>query len=143
MLCVRTGKSLALLTRFSVQIGAPLCDRLMVIGECLQKFISLVRASPVVVSRAVQQQMFDTVLRVCHTRDLAGLHVKPKRHLLLHLVERIEQQGNPSFYSCWMDETLNKVLAAAGRAAHRAVWELRVLRLMEDHRELSAKRPRW
>ena len=97
----------ALLTRFSVQIGAPLCDHLMAIGECLQKFISLVRASPVVVSRAVQQQMFDTVLRLCHTWDLAGLRVKPKRHLLLHLVERIEHQGNPSFYSCWMDETLH------------------------------------
>ena len=132
-----------LLTRFSTKVGEPRCGHLLVIGECLLEYIMLMRNSPVAVSRADQQQMFDTVLRLCTAWDLAGLHVKPKRHLLLHMVERTGFQGNPSFYQCWMDETLNKVLAAAGRAAHRAVWALRVLRLMEDHRELVAKRPRW
>ena len=68
-----------LLTQFSTKVGEPRCGHLLVIGECLLEYIMLMRNSPVVVSRADQQHMFDTVLRLCTAWDLAGLHVKPKR----------------------------------------------------------------
>ena len=132
-----------LVSKYREKIGAEYSAPLFTIGECLEKFILLMRDSPTIVPKPVLLQMFAVVFTLCTAWDTAELHVKPKRHLLLHLVSRIETHGNPSFYACWMDETLNKQLAAAGRASHMSVWELRLLRIMDDHRERVSKKPRF
>ena len=40
--------------------------------------------------------------------------------------------GNPRFLSCFLDESLNGVLARVCRAAHRQVWHYRVLANFEQ-----------
>ena len=131
------------LGRHAEKIGTTFSAHLVAIGEAFTVLIAVMRESPVILPQTQRQRMFDAVARICHFWDLAGIHAKPKRHLLLHLVERSASQGNPAHYACWMDETLNKTLARVGAAAHRAVWELRILREMEIVRETAAKKPHF
>ncbi len=52
--------------------------------------------------------------------------LKPKHHLVLHLVSRTAKHGNPGYYATFTDEGINKILKLVGQAAHRSVWEVRV-----------------
>ena len=61
----------------------------------------------------------------------------------MHMVDRAAFQGNPAFYATWADETLNKVLAALGRQAHRTVWECRVLVYFEESQRRAVKKRRF
>ena len=134
---------LSLLAKFATNLGDAHSAKLTHIGESFQVLIAVMRDNKINVPNLERQKMFDAVARLCHYWDSVGINAKPKRHLLLHLVERTAYQGNPAYYACWMDETLNKTLAAVGQAAHRMVWELRVLREMETVRERAAKKQRW
>ena len=58
-----------------------------------------------------------------------GGHLTPKHHLFVHLTQRIPWQGNPRFYSTFLDETLNAVVSYVANASMFAVeqWEERVM----------------
>ena len=51
----------------------------------------------------------------------------PKHHVVLHMLRNSELLGNPTFYSTWLDETLNKTLKAACRETSQATFEASVL----------------
>ena len=57
----------------------------------------------------------------------AGGAFTPKWHLWMHLTKGIYEKGNPTAYSCWLDESANRRVADLCRAAHASVFDRRVL----------------
>ena len=51
----------------------------------------------------------------------------PKRHMILHLLKRLNFFGNPRSYATWRDEALNKILKAACQGVSQATFEQSVL----------------
>ena len=87
--------------------------------------------------------MFDAAKRHVSLSEKAGVAMKPKHHMLGHLVGRTAKHGNPGFYSTFEDESINRVLKQVGHAAHRSVWEARVFMTfakVEDARGQKRKR---
>ena len=100
-------------------------------GEGILTYIGVLKKSPQRVAPAALQKMYDAMLVFFRFWHLAKLPVKPKLHMLMHMLERTAWSGNPAFHSTFADEGLNKVLAATSRVAHRAVWELRIFAYFE------------
>jgi hypothetical protein len=71
----------------------------------------------------------------------AKMRQPPKLHLLMHMAHRAAREGNPSFHSCFIDESLNSVLRDISVSAHRSVWETRVFQCF-DHIEAGASAKR-
>ncbi len=97
--------------------------------------ISVLGGQSFVMTGAAIQEMYDQLNRIFRLWIAAGLDVKPKLHMLMHLADRAQRQGNPVCYATWGDESLNRVLGQLGRAAHRTVWEARVLAMFEQRQE--------
>jgi len=57
---------------------------------------------------------------------------KPKLHMFMHLTAKARTDGNPTHLACFLDESLNGVLARVCRAAYRAVWHDRVFANFEQ-----------
>jgi hypothetical protein len=64
----------------------------------------------------------------------------PKHHMLVHLLFSQKKQGNPSAYSNWQDEALNKTLKASCRFVLQLTFELGVLMRVKDILEKPPKR---
>ena len=63
----------------------------------------------------------------CYVRFLlfygrAGGVLKPKFHLLFHMIQRALYKGNPRAYSTYRDKSLNGIFAKIARSAHRRTW---------------------
>lgn len=72
-----------------------------------------------------------------------GVAPKPKLHLMMHSALRCRSEGSPASHATWQDETLNRLVASVGAAAHRKVWELRVMESFDSAlRARDAKRKR-
>ena len=56
----------------------------------------------------------------------------PKHHIVVHLLRKCGFQGNPSLYSTWLDESLNKTLKAACKHAAASTFYVSVLLKMRD-----------
>ena len=56
----------------------------------------------------------------------------PKHHIMWHLIANIGLHGNPSWYSAWLDESLNKVLKSACRNVSQMTFEASVLLNMRE-----------
>lgn len=113
-------------------------------GAALQRYFDLLHQSPRNVPEKNLREMFVTVKRHIELSEKAGVPLKPKHHLMLHLVTRTRRHGNPGYYSTFEDESINRVVKKIGQAAHRSVWEARMFahfRMAEDAR-MGAKRPR-
>ena len=54
----------------------------------------------------------------------------PKRHLIIHLLARLPEFGNPMIYSNWYDEHLNKLLKKACNAVSQQTFELALTQSM-------------
>ena len=63
----------------------------------------------------------------------------PKRHLTMHLLDRIPWFGNPALHANWGDEDLNRLLKACTRRVSQRTFEVVVLQQM---RRLLADRGR-
>ena len=83
--------------------------------------------------------MLQNAVRFTLICETAGVPMRPKLHLLLHIPLRALQEGRPALHATWADETLNRVVALLGNVAHSRVWEQRVLASFEQH--ISAQRP--
>jgi hypothetical protein len=95
-------------------------------GAALQTYFELLESEPRNVSAAGLQAMFDAVKQHIALSKLAGIDMKPKHHLMIHLVSRTAEHGNPGYYATFTDEGINHLLKKVGQAAHRSVWEVRV-----------------
>lgn len=51
----------------------------------------------------------------------------PKHHMVFHLVHKIRQQGNPTFYSNWEDESKNSTLKHVCQGVAQPTFETSVL----------------
>ena len=91
--------------------------------------IVLSRCAPF--SGCCNKEMLDAVKRFLRLAPVAGVPPKPKAHVCGHVPRRSLTEGSPADHATWMDETLNRHLASMGAAAHRKVWELRVLSSFE------------
>ena len=56
----------------------------------------------------------------------------PKHHVVVHLVHRLLFLGNPSWYSNWTDESLNRMLKACCRHVSQSTVEWSLLLRMRD-----------
>ena len=112
-------------------------------GEALQEYFDLIGDAPRNVPPHTLQRMFDAVKRHIVLSARAGVPLTPKHHLMLHLVSRTAKHGNPSYYATFTDEGINKLLMKVGQAAHRSVWEVRVLIHFGkvEHVRAARKRP--
>ncbi len=65
----------------------------------------------------------------------------PKFHVVWHCLYNQKRQGNPTVYSNWMDETLNKSLKGTCRFVSQATFEASVLLRMALILKSVPKRP--
>jgi hypothetical protein len=135
---------LSLVREFGWRIPGNESQYLIGAGEALVSYFRLLDQSGVVVEPSSLQAMYDAIKRHVTMSTKAGISLKPKHHQVVHLVDRTEKHGSPSSYATFEDESINRVLKKVGEAAHRSVWEIRVLvqfAQVED-RMLSRKRAR-
>ena len=58
---------------------------------------------------------------------------KPTLHMFMHMTSKARTDGSPAHLACFLDESLNVVLAWVSRAAHRAVWHERMFENFEQN----------
>ena len=73
-------------------------------------------------SRVQCQSLFDSYVRFLVLYRRAGGVLKPKMHLVVHMIQRSLKKGNPRLYSTYRDESINGVFAKIARSAHRRTW---------------------
>ena len=117
----------------SVPNGAVLLEA----GNELEGLVRMSQTSGPRISVLGVQTCCDRWLRFAAlTEDLLSL---PKRHLTMHLLDRIPWFGNPALHANWEGDDLNRLLkACTGRVSQRA-FEVVV---MQQMRRLLAERGR-
>jgi hypothetical protein len=100
---------------------------LIVVGDALVKLRNLMRESPRRLSPLQAQAMVDAAKCASAHRLAAGIPFSPKWHLMLHLVSRAWQWGNPAYYGTFLDESLNGRLARMAATCHRMTWHSSVV----------------
>jgi hypothetical protein len=83
---------------------------------------AIIRDSPRNMSRADQQRLLDAYLRHCSMFVRGGGSLVPKHHLFIHCIQRISLLGNPRFYTCYKDESLNGVVVKIARSCHKMTF---------------------
>ncbi|CAE7541050.1 unnamed protein product [Symbiodinium sp. CCMP2592] len=68
------------------------------------------------------QKLLNCYIRFLLFYGRAGGVLKPKFHLLFHMIQRALYKGNPRAYSTYRDESLNGIFAKIARSAHRRTW---------------------
>ena len=109
-------------------IGGPL----LAAGSALVEFLEVLSASGRVVAARDIQRLHELARSYMTCSIDAGIATKPKLHMFMHLVSRIERHGNPDFYATMGDEEINRALGDIGRIAHRRVWEARMFAYFEE-----------
>lgn len=115
-------------------------------GASLQELFDIMETSPRELPPQVVQRLYDAAKKHIVLAKQAGVPLKPKHHLLLHMVSRAAEFGNPDAYSTFEDESINKLVKNIGEAAHRSVWEVRVLVQFDKVEEARAgfkRRREW
>ena len=95
---------------------------LLASGRAAVQVNDIIRTSDRVMSVATQQRLLDVYVRHCSMYVRAGGVLVPKHHIMLHCIQRCGELGNPRFYSCYRDESLNGVLVKISRSAHRMTF---------------------
>ena len=107
------------------------------------EFFDVLSSHGHVVPRSAVQSMYDLCKRYLRMATAAGVSMKPRAHLFMHLVARTAYQGTPSFYATMQDEGINALLAKIARVAHRDVWEARIFEYFErslDQKEATKRK---
>lgn len=95
-------------------------------GDSLQLDFQLLEEAHRVVPAGTAQRMLDAVKQHVVCNQKAGIHLRPKRRLLLLLAGRGASHRKHIFYKTFTDGRMNRVLKEVGQAAHRPVWEVRM-----------------
>ena len=105
----------------------------------MQRLVRIIDpSSSPVMSATSHQEMHDCYNKFMWYYVKADMQPKPKYHLLAHLIHDAVWHGNPRDFACFEDEGLNAVLKKIGQAAHRTVWQYRVLSHFGLHEEEQA-----
>ena len=107
-------------------------------GAALIRYMELLKESPLHPEPHVCQEFMSCCIRHLVMAEKAGLPFVPKHHLWAHMTQRIIKQGNPRYYSTFLDESLNAVISYIAGSVHRAHWEKRIferlrLQVRMDH----------
>ncbi len=100
---------------------------LLLVGTSLVRMRQLFRCGPRRLSIEQCQLAVDYAKEACALRADAGIPFTPKWHLMLHVVASIYARGNPQFYTTFVDEGFNGVLAKLANKCHRQTWHSSVL----------------
>jgi len=101
-------------------------------GRVLVRVVEIYKSSPAAMSVSSRQELIDLWNRhVILAKDL-GICL-PKTHLMFHLHDRIENQGNPWLYQCFLDESLNKDLKKVLRLCHQSNFEVAAMVKLRGH----------
>ena len=84
------------------------------------------RTSPRIMSRDTQELLMGAYLRHCVFFQRSGGNIVIKHHLMLHLIQRCIILGNPKYYSCYRDESMNGALVKVARSCHRMTFMVSV-----------------
>ena len=95
-------------------------------GEALTTYSKILKETPLVVPVAVKPRLLDCVLRHIRMLNLSDIPLLPKHHYWAHMTMQIQERGNPRFYSTFLDETLNKIVATIAIHSHPALWQERI-----------------
>ena len=95
-------------------------------GDALVEYMEIMRSEP----RKVSELGCSRLLRCCmdhnYHANLAGIAMKPKHHIFVHMTIGVPYNGNPRMYSTYMDESLNRDIACIAASCHRLTFERRV-----------------
>jgi hypothetical protein len=92
---------------------------LIAAGQSAMTVNDIIRTSPQIMSVEIQERMMKAYIRHCVMFMKAGGQFVPKHHLMLHCIQRISILGNPRFYHCYHDESLNGVVKKIAKSCHR------------------------
>ena len=114
--------------------------RLSKASDCLIKLVCISKESPCNMPVTAIEDCFSLYGEFDElTQHIEELLI-PKRHLIFHMLERLEDFGNPEWYSNWYDEHLNKLLKNACRCVSQATFETSILQNMRYLLREEAKR---
>ena len=102
-------------------------------------FNTLLKDSPRIVPRDVQEGMLFHYSRFVTLFDRAGGTLTPKFHLMYHAIFMIESFGNPKFFASYVDESFNGVIAAVARSCHRLTWADSIFKKIGAIQQLDAR----
>ena len=97
-------------------------EELEAAGLALLRHQVVLKENGRIMSWQARCELVDTCLRHLCLVKLAQMPLVPKHHMWVHLSLRAEVE-NPRYYSTFLDESLNSVLATAAQTAHRDNWE--------------------
>lgn len=95
---------------------------LLASGRAALEVNQIIRESPQIMSAEDQGRLLRVYIRHCDMYMRAGGTFVPKHHLMLHCIQRISYLGNPRFYHCYHDESLNGVVVKIAKSCHRMTF---------------------
>jgi hypothetical protein len=112
-------------TEFCDEVGArlPHGEVFSAAGQCLIEYMSILKESPFKLPWATCSRLMFLCLRHLKLMQSTGNRFQPKAHMWVHMTQKCVSQGNPREYSCFLDESLNLVLAGMAASSHRSQWE--------------------
>lgn len=103
-------------------------EAMLAAGQEMKGLLDTLRASPAVPARPAVQKVWDHWIGFVSLVD-SYLHL-PKRHLAMHLFNKMTWFGNPTAYANWVDESLNRMLKLCCRNISQKTFESVVLQQM-------------
>ena len=98
-------------------------DLLLRGGRALDEMLQIFRAADFRLTADEQTRAWNAYLRFLRlTQGIPDMDA-PKRHMVLHMLERLPDLGNPSKYANWRDESLNKDLKKSCRGVSQLTFE--------------------
>ena len=98
------------------------CKYLLASGRAAVRVNEIIKEAPQVMAVVDQQRLLDVYLQHCAMFVRAGGWLVAKHHLFIHCIQRIWYLGNPRFYTCYHDESLNGVVVKIARSCHRLTF---------------------
>ena len=114
------------LQKYRDRIESPKTRALISVGTSLTYIVDTLDSSSRILTSSQIQAIYNNIKKMNALWDTAEIHRTPKLHLAFHMVEKAQTEGNPNFYSTFLDESLNRTLRDIARVAHRSVWEMRI-----------------
>ena len=99
---------------------------LLASGDAAIEFENLMTAAPRVLAEDTRLLMWAAYMRHLVLYVRAGGQLRPKHHLMMHLLHATKWLGNPRYYATYKDESLNGVIARIGRSCHRTHFGMSV-----------------
>ena len=95
-------------------------------GSSLVVYMETLATSGMKLTVPQRRAALDACLRHITVLREGEFGVTPKYHMWVHLTLK-SADSNPRWWTTWLGESLNSVLAAAARASHRMTWEQSIM----------------